>query len=381
MSVLAQQTSSLDPAPPEAGPLAPGAPEPTLQRAYERLFGLAGRPRYQLFPEKVLRTLWNDLVVEGSKHAIEATKAAERGDYEGMIPETFEAARRLYVPGEAAVFHASSPLEARQALSFGGELEEGLKDAHAAELKNVGAFLKAGRDAADHTQLTINNLKKLGKKLGGGAYGDVYINPDDPNQVLKVFINKDQAYNRYLNMIAAKTNNPHFPKIEGAPMPFDKDQSIIKMERLQPFDSQNPDHVEKYRTARNYLKALDYLYNELTDYKSVGNPPLPPRGVSKDQFTAAMKDLVNATAQREPLLADALDTLHREVIRPPGVGRQAPWLDLHHGNIMFRDDGTLVITDPVAGHKASAAEISAEPKDLGDMTEALRILYQEFPLQ
>jgi hypothetical protein len=240
----------------------------------------------------------------------------------------------------------------------------------------------------------FRQLQKQGwHGAGRGMYGTVLSRSDEP-YVMKLFNNRDKAYSRYLDLIKAKSN-PHFPQIRGGPLKVNDRYSAVGVEKLRNLNPLNPHHVRMHSTARNYLRSLDALYSELAPY--AGHPDYSVKykggdrgwfGIERlggkseakkrDEYLAGLKQTVNDTASKHPPLADALDMLHEHVIRPSGSR-----IDLHQGNMMFRDDGTPVITDPVIGGKEVHSAIVKDPEgfkpDEG-FANALKILHDEFRL-
>jgi hypothetical protein len=59
----------------------------------------------------------------------------------------------------------------------------------------------------------IKRLKSGGwSRLGKGAFADVMHHPEK-DHILKLYNTKDKSYDRFLELVAARQDDPHFPKL------------------------------------------------------------------------------------------------------------------------------------------------------------------------
>lgn len=159
-------------------------------------------------------------------------------------------------------------------------------------------------------------------KLGAGLYAAVFAKPNS-NIVYKFFDSNDQGYLRYLSYIRENQSNPHVPKIIGKliPLDFSKRQGVstkspmkvhlIKLERLSPLNLNNPKHVKIYQN-------IVALFNA---FKS-----------NSSHSTQFIQKMEKSSPKLVDVVADIGDITNGEP-------------DMHDGNVMFRKDGTPVITD------------------------------------
>jgi hypothetical protein len=143
------------------------------------------------------------------------------------------------------------------------------------------------------------------KHLGKGKYGHVF-QSKSTGHVIKIF-RPDSGYISFLKLIRDNKNNPHFPKIRKI-VSFkhknNKGLHLIKLEKL------NPISQDEYEPIGSYAYSTE----------------LNPKGKSNVKFRS-----------ENPAFADALDKV---------VSNSTGNLDIHRGNIMKRDNGQFVITDP-----------------------------------
>ena len=169
-------------------------------------------------------------------------------------------------------------------------------------------------------KLQNTDYQKL--KLGSGLYATVFAKPGS-DVVYKFFDSNDKGYLNYLDYIKQNQSNPHVPKIIGRliPLDFSKRQGVstkspmnvylIKLERLSPLNLNNPKHVKIYQN-------IVALFNAFTS-----NSP---------QSTQFIQRMEKSSPKLVDVVADIGDITNGEP-------------DIHDGNVMFRKDGTPVITD------------------------------------
>lgn len=161
--------------------------------------------------------------------------------------------------------------------------------------------------------MVSNILKNTFKKVGSGAYADVYGKPERKHAV-KVFFSHDEPYKQYLNL-TKNIQNPHFPQIKGTPKKLNNRVHMVQMEKLHRLDR------EQHHIA--------YKASEYADAVTFGEHDSPEHHEFKENF---------------PHLVQAIHHIHNHIVKK---NKGAFGFDLHAGNFMQRHDGTVVITDPV----------------------------------
>ena len=157
-------------------------------------------------------------------------------------------------------------------------------------------------------------------------YSNVYCNPKY-RYVLKINKRPDIGYENYVQLIHKKRNK-HFPHIS------DRKEIMVGGEKYYAYLIEELYHISDRDRARylaeifrDYVKGRQYDMNITKIFSSVH---CYPEGIPEE--------LKNDRSLRE-----ALDMIARESI----LGGEFK-LDLHNENIMEREDGTVVITDPYA---------------------------------
>jgi len=168
-----------------------------------------------------------------------------------------------------------------------------------------------------------DKLETLGwYETGKGAYSDVYENKNKP-YVLKLNTSPDSAYNYYVQSIK-KYHNKHFPKISDLKFMElgGKRYYIYLIETLLPIDG-----------AYGGLEHMLVRYLE----KIMINPSAR---ISDFAFPEREKNYF----KKNPDLVKAARIVGKNKLNYKG--EEFMYLDIHFGNIMKRNDGTIVITDP-----------------------------------
>lgn len=157
-------------------------------------------------------------------------------------------------------------------------------------------------------QRFVFELEELGfTRLGRGAYGVVFEKPGYP-WVFKVF-NNDPGYFTYLNFARNNQNLSAVPKIKGKFIRINDNTYAVRMEKLYPV---NRDELHNLlETLRQFFKTDD------------------PVGY---------QDQIDKLNEEYPDIAAVMERLTK-------LGKF--YIDLHEENIMQREDGSLVITDPL----------------------------------
>ncbi len=211
------------------------------------------------------------------------------------------------------------------------------------------------------------------KKLGSGYYSSVFQHPVYHNVVVKLCRKQDPKTIFYLREGAKNPGNPWFPKIVGIhKVTFhdeDLDPSFIEMDKHG--DGLNYiTHIifmQKLRPVRRreYTEATRRIFATMPDTAfELPLPPWKPRaGAEYIKQRAEIKKRNKKEGRFLPPLdeIDSLTGMHADDWRKVAklsadkhVRELAALLarigadDIHDGNVMMRDDGHPVITDPVA---------------------------------
>lgn len=177
------------------------------------------------------------------------------------------------------------------------------------------------------------------KKLGGGAFSQVFQHPHYGNVVVKVYTDKDDVYKRYVAWCMKHQSNPYVPKI------------------VEQVSYKSPDTKEKYHIV---------FMQKMTPVNTVGKLiSLLVKALQLD--TKAAEDLPFMTAFGQEVDAKGMFDDYKLIDKYVKLGRAdkdftevwkhirtygADKFDLHKGNVMLRD-GHLVLTDPVANDPTS----------------------------
>ena len=193
-----------------------------------------------------------------------------------------------------------------------------------------------------------NALKKAGYKFIGSGY-DAQVWMKDEGTVVKILMPKEDnsAHDTFKTFyeLSKKLNSPNLPKfkqVDGQEVyNFTiKNQPFVQygMEQLYPLEKGSLDEYVVWMLADLSAKQLDW--NKAVDVisKESGKGYYPDAEKLQKEFAAQ-----NTSKIREyEIFYNTLRTLHK-VGRSKGYG----W-DPHTENVMQRNDGTLVITDPWA---------------------------------
>lgn len=185
-----------------------------------------------------------------------------------------------------------------------------------------------------------------GTILGTGYYATALAHPKW-NYVVKIF-NDDSAYLAYARYCFKNQNNPCVPKF------LDKPRKIVpnftrswldrrvlyyvKMEKLEPMDK-HPQSREIYQDMR------PYFVTPLIDAYS--KEQILSMDENNEEITKGQQKIIRSFKNNKnlPWLYDYCKLIHDiDMI----ADRTQSTNDMHEGNIMARQDGTLVITDPLS---------------------------------
>lgn len=203
-------------------------------------------------------------------------------------------------------------------------------------------------------KLSWSDLEKMLRRFGikliaGGSYGSVFTS-EKWDYVIKLFTD-DLEYLSFINFVV-KHPDKHFPKIVKRPLKmhaFHKRgeresnyQWLVKIEKLQPIENKQ---LLKFIVYELEHGAEVTVRNDKAELNDTRFPHLLPDKQSAeypDKQAAeyiSYKQLFETYPWFESLCKSYAKILLAEDIQG------AP--DIHGGNIMQRDDGTIVIIDPV----------------------------------
>ena len=179
------------------------------------------------------------------------------------------------------------------------------------------------------------------KKLGGGAFSQVFQHPHYGNVVVKVYIDKDTVYKRYVAWCMKHQSNPYVPKIVeqiSYKSPETKEKyNIVFMQKMAPIRT-----VQKLISL--LVKALNLDTKAAEDLPFMAAFGQEAEKASEDDFELIDKHVKLGRADKD-------FTQVWNHIRTYGKDK----FDLHYGNVMLRD-GQLVLTDPVAHDPTSRVD-------------------------
>lgn len=217
--------------------------------------------------------------------------------------------------------------------------------------KSVKTVLESYDTVQDFLSNPVHNDKEIwewredfeasgGKMLGAGAYGQVYYHPKWP-YVVKLF-SQDDPYIKFLRWSA---KNPHsaFPKMYGTPKrvipPYKRKTTTndkfyaVRLEKLNKVDDEA---YKLFDQNRHRLSRYFYANDHAEEYASV-------HGEENRQY--AVREMYRVISDLPPEVVTACYGYYLL-----GLGNvEGRWgdEDLHQGNVMQRDDGSIVLADPV----------------------------------
>jgi hypothetical protein len=174
------------------------------------------------------------------------------------------------------------------------------------------------------------------KKLGGGAFSQVFQHPHYGNVVVKVYTDRDVIYKKYAAWCMKHQHNPYVPKII----------EQTKYKSPETGEKYNIIFIQKMTPIKTSGKLVSLLVKALElDTKAAEDLPFMTAfgqlGKEKEDFRLIDKYVKMGRGDKD----------FKEIwahIKTYGANR----FDLHPGNVMLRD-GQLVLTDPVANDPGS----------------------------
>lgn len=156
-----------------------------------------------------------------------------------------------------------------------------------------------------------SELSKHPNFIGNGAYSAVFNHPSDPNKVIKIQISAEDESARFYEL-ACKLNDPNFIKVHT--MDHCLGHNVFVLERVQALSQE---HKAAILECEHGEWRTEHKFDYLADYYTV-----------EDAFGYCIR-----TALR--------------VRNRIGKYFKRFALDLHPGNWGLRNDGTLVVLDPI----------------------------------
>lgn len=197
-------------------------------------------------------------------------------------------------------------------------------------------------NSKDQFQWMEDFVDSGGQVMGMGNYGSVYAHPKWP-YVVKTF-KEDSPYIRFMRWAH---NNPHsaFPKMFGKPKavipPYTRDWGAgddrffaVRLEKLKPIS------YETYGIFQKYHKPIARYFHMMGDPDEFNRQYPDPQ--SKQEFINNGKEMLSTIPENVIKAIEGYYSLYL-ANREFNFGDE----DLHQGNMMVRDNGEIVLTDPL----------------------------------
>lgn len=184
----------------------------------------------------------------------------------------------------------------------------------------------------------IKWLKTNGfQKLGGGVFAAAYAKPGH-NRVVKVSNRQDDCWIKFAQWSMTKTNNKHLPKIpwikryQGKRKGKATEFFITIIERLNPLTNKAISQITDPGVLFGLMHYANLDYDTEESIEQAMSKQPNPKIFQSNRLAAKLRNhpFIRAIEQVNSLSGDC-------------------WSDLHSGNLMVRNDGTVIITDPIAG--------------------------------
>lgn len=169
--------------------------------------------------------------------------------------------------------------------------------------------------------------------LGVGCYSAVMRATNSRNQVIKIGSQVEDPWLDYYYEVIKGMNSPHTPKVHRLYKDNDKGYYVVLMEELRPIDFDQHAFVESVRGYAYGDQSYEDLKSEAEAMSFIPNA---------EHFMNFIDYIINRTTV---------------VNRFDGENEyfdEDRTLDLHRGNWMIRNDGTLVLIDPWAHYEIEA---------------------------
>ena len=182
-------------------------------------------------------------------------------------------------------------------------------------------------DAGQKIYSSLYNTPAHSNYLGAGAFGSAYARKD---HVIKVY--DDPGYHEFAKYARDHHHeDPHLPKIHSVQRIKGTQYGVVKMEKLHPI-------------AKG-------MYSD--------------RDSDKEDWMKGKNASIITGVKEHPTMSKTIEKI-RAHLNSKGIEHN---LDLHSGNIMKRDDGTPVLTDPVVSYNTlNLSVFKPGKKSLKEMT-------------
>lgn len=206
-------------------------------------------------------------------------------------------------------------------------------------------------------------LKREGfKRLGAGAFAEAWGKPNS-DTIIKISTVEDACWLKYARWAKRQKGNPHVPKINSIRTYNTKDGQLFvaRVEKLNEIDDYYDVIDSTVGKLDDFQKVGEMLWIRMLDYDGSGTGPAPAgpifqamknsplrnhellKGLTPVEMVRRILDLY-----KESAIGKTVRSAHQHILKDKRCFR-----DLHAGNIMQRDDGTIVIMDPAAMYKTS----------------------------
>ena len=186
-----------------------------------------------------------------------------------------------------------------------------------------------------------NMIKKRIKKhgntlLGVGVYSAVIDQGSKENKVIKIGNTLTDPWIDYYQNAVEHTNNPHFPTVHSFHYDRANEYYVAVVEKLL------PDHPEGNATCNNLSCLQEILRTHIgqdSDYETFKDEIWANADTFNGSFYTDVEQLWSAVLAVKEIRDDTWDDENAEYEYA---------IDMHAGNLMFRQDGTLVLNDPLS---------------------------------
>lgn len=175
------------------------------------------------------------------------------------------------------------------------------------------------------------------EKIGGGAYSQVFQHPELHDVAVKVFLDKDTGYKRFLKFCVSNKSNPYLPEV------------LEQAEHKYGRNSYNIVFLRKYTPIRTYMKVVNLL-SKAMNLTPEQNEKLMFMYEEEQGYGQNVFNFFETCTKNEgvhPNFKEVWDHL-----KTYGAAR----LDTHYQNFML-NNGHLVFVDPVSHARAPKIRI------------------------
>jgi hypothetical protein len=212
-----------------------------------------------------------------------------------------------------------------------------------------GSFADRERAFALHKYMVLNGFKFLGSGVEKAAYVD--------SSSTKIILYKNNpasfsTFTRWIDFCKQHKNNPHLPNIKlDHPLKIGGEDGtkhvfqVATIERLFSIDSSS-------------IVSIGFALTEIADLCETSRALSSGKNKPRDELIAEIKSSLEKFGSNDEFENDAhsllllsvedIDSLIGTIIDIIDFSPSNSILDLHPGNFMLGEDGTIVITDPWA---------------------------------